>query len=82
MGEMISVKDAARIIGCREQKVREKMKRGVWDIGTVMTPKQRGSGQTYAYNVFIGKLASLLGREVSDIEKQIDEAAQTDAEGH
>ena len=33
MKEILTAAEAAREIGCTPQKVRERMKRGLWDLG-------------------------------------------------
>lgn len=47
----ISVKEAARQIGCSQQKVREKMKRGRWQIGFV-EPPEKGGSPIYEYFIY------------------------------
>lgn len=56
---IISAAEAARMLGCPAQKVRERMKRGIWKIGVV-----RKNGSNYTYDVSVQKLDALLKGEV------------------
>lgn len=53
--ELISANEAAKIIGCGAQKVREHMKRGIWDIGDYVPARKLG-GTRAEYNVSRRKL--------------------------
>ena len=61
VSERISVKDAAEILGCRPQGVREKMKRGIWDLGEAISPKQSGK-QHWEYHIYRAKIEHQIGR--------------------
>ena len=63
MNERVSVSDAAKELGCAAQAVRERMKRGIWDLGEVIEPCNM-SGKHYCYNIYRPKLDRLLGKEV------------------
>mgnify|MGYP006988844595 CR=1 FL=1 len=67
--ERIKVAKAAEILGVNQQAVREQMKRGMIDIGTVI-PKKRGKypKQMYDYWIFRAKLESFIGRKLTDEE--------------
>lgn len=60
--ERVSLPEAARMLGCGPQVVREYMKAGLWDLGEVIPPNMRGK-KTWAYYIYRDKLNKLLGRE-------------------
>ena len=39
MQDILNSSQAARVIGCGPQKVRERIKRGIWTFGTIVTAK-------------------------------------------
>lgn len=45
MKDILSANQTARIIGCAPQMVRERIKRGIWTFGTVVTAKEAGNTQ-------------------------------------
>lgn len=57
--EIISAREAAKIIGCGEQKVREHMKLGIWKIGEYIPAKKLGNKKA-EYNVYRRKLMKKL----------------------
>ena len=69
MKEVTKVPQAARIIGCTQQKVRERMTRGLWDLGVYIPP---GKGRRVAdYDIFKAKLESFIGRELTAEEMEV-----------
>lgn len=56
---IISAAEAARMLGCPAQKVRERMKRGIWKIGKVSKV-----GNNYTYDVSVQKLDALMKGEL------------------
>lgn len=56
--KIVSARRAGEMLGVPAQKVRERMKSGAWDIGTVVKT-DRG----YQYDVSIYKLRKLIGME-------------------
>lgn len=69
MREITTAPQAARIIGCRPQKVRERMKRGMWDLGNYIPPgKDR---RTADYDVLRWKLEKFIGRALTAEEMEI-----------
>lgn len=69
MKEVTKVPQAAIIIGCPQQKVRERMKRGIWDLGDYIPP---GKGRRIAdYDIFKHKLEKFIGRELTAEEREI-----------
>lgn len=61
MSQRVSVKDAAREIGCAEEYLRRQMKAGRWNIGEVVKPQK--SGMNYQYFIFRQRLDKFLGKE-------------------
>ena len=43
MYDILNAAQTARVIGCGQQKVRERIKRGIWTFGSVVTAKQSGN---------------------------------------
>lgn len=44
---VITAAEAARLLGVTPQMVRERMKRGLWDIGIVVEPEDGKIGKRY-----------------------------------
>ena len=59
MSESLTVKEAAKEIGCNPQYLRERMQEGIWDLGTCVKPK---GNKTFRYYVFRTKLDKFLGK--------------------
>ena len=59
--ERVSVKDAAREIGCAQEYLRRQMKAGRWDLGEVVKPSRNGC--QHEYFIFRAKLNKFLGKE-------------------
>ena len=59
--ERVSVEDAAALLGCNPQSVREHMKRGLWDIGSVIPPIP--PAKKFSYHIYRHKLYKHLGKE-------------------
>lgn len=55
----ISVPEAAKLIGCDPDYLRQRMKRKEWDLGEVVPPKTKGG--MYRYIIFKPKLETFLG---------------------
>ena len=62
MKELLTAEEAAREIGCTGQKVRERMKRGLWDLGEVINKDKLGRSGKNEYNIHRYKLERFLGR--------------------
>lgn len=65
MSERVTVKEAAKLIGCDAGFVRMKMrKKGEdhWDLGEVIKPGKAGGN--YRYYIFRSKLDAFLGRGI------------------
>ena len=60
--EILKPHEAAKEIGCSIQCVRLKMKKGLWDLGDAISPKQSGK-QHWEYNIMRWKLDKFLGRD-------------------
>ena len=70
MREILSAAQAARVIGCAPQMVRERIKRGIWTFGSVVTAKQSGNVQS-SYEIKKRDLAYWLGISVEEVERRI-----------
>lgn len=68
---IINSTQAAKIIGCSAQRVRERIKRGVWTFGSVVTPKQAGRGIQNCYEINVQKLANYLCISVEELERRL-----------
>ena len=55
----VTVAEAASIIGCDKDFLRQRMKRGEWDLGEVVPPNNKGG--IYRYIIFRPKLERFLG---------------------
>lgn len=71
MQEILSARQAARVIGCAPQKVRERMKRGIWTFGTVVTAKQTGNKKN-DYEINARKFSSWLGISMEELEEKLE----------
>ena len=65
MREILTASEAAREIGCTPQKVRERMKRGMWDLGEVIKKEKLGRNAKNEYNIYRHKLEKFTGRELT-----------------
>lgn len=63
MKEVLNASEAARILGCKSQKVREMMRRGLWDLGEVISGEELGRERN-EYVIWKWKLERLIGREL------------------
>ena len=70
MREIHRAAQAARVIGCAPQMVRERIKRGIWTFGSVVTAKQSGNVQS-SYEIKKRDLADWLGISVEEVERRI-----------
>ena len=70
MREILSAAQTARVIGCAPQMVRERIKRGIWTFGSVVTAKQSGTLQC-SYEVKKRDLADWLGISVDEVERRV-----------
>ena len=67
MKEILTAAQAAREIGCTAQKVRMRMKLGLWDLGEVIPAKKLGRVYSDEYNVHRRKLEKFLGRPIKEV---------------
>ena len=68
MAELLSASQAAAVIGCGPQMVRERMKRGIWSFGTVVTAKQSGNIKN-TYEIHKRDFAKWLGISLDELEE-------------
>ncbi len=60
----VKPKDAAKEIGCAVGYLRERMRKGDWDLGSVVKPKTKGGRCTY--HIFRPKLDLFIGKQTSN----------------
>lgn len=60
--QVLTAQEAARILGCTSQKVRERMRRGLWDLGRAIPPEETGKS-TWTYEIMRHKLEAFQGEE-------------------
>lgn len=66
--ERVPLPEAARILGCPPQSVREHMKRGLWDLGTV-TKMSPGRYQYHIYRAKLNRLIGIIDEEAAKSEE-------------
>lgn len=66
MKEIFNAQEAARYIGCTPQKVRERMKRKLWDLGEVIPKGKLGNKERSEYNIYRYKLEKHIGRKLTE----------------
>ncbi len=71
MNALLSAEQAAMLMECGSQKVRERMKQNDWDLGAVIPP--RNGGCKNAYEVNPKKLAELTGASVGEVFEALRE---------
>ena len=64
MREIISAAEAARILNCRPQKVRERIKAGRWTFGKAIPPAKPGGQITY--DIYARRMYQFFGMEIPD----------------
>ena len=70
MKDIINAKQAAKVIGCGPQMVRERIKRGIWTFGNVVTAKEAGRVQN-SYEINIQRLADHLCISREEVEGRL-----------
>lgn len=71
MKAFLTAQQAGRILGCAPKKVTERMRRGIWDIGTVVPSKEKNGNCTY--EIIPKKLAELAGASVEEVLEALKE---------
>ena len=71
MQDILNSSQAARVIGCGPQMVRERIKRGIWTFGSVVTRKESGNAQKNTYEINKHKLADFLGIPVEEVDRRL-----------
>lgn len=61
--ETMSVPEAARILGCNAQAVRERIKAGIWDFRERI-PREKTGNKQNSYVIYRRKLYRHIGKEV------------------
>ncbi len=71
MKDILTANQTARVIGCGPQRVRERIKRGIWTFGSVVTRKESGNAQKNTYEINKHKLADFLGISVEEVDRRL-----------
>lgn len=71
MHDIIDATKAAHVIGCSQQMVRERVKRGIWQIGQAVTGKEAGR-KKIAYEIHKKKLAEFLGITLEEVDRRLE----------
>lgn len=71
MRDVLNAVQAAKVIGCGPQKVRERIKRGIWTWGTVVTAKEAGNLNN-GYEVNLQELADWLHISREEVERRLE----------
>lgn len=71
MKDVLNALQTARVIGCAPQKVRERIKRGIWTFGSVVTAKDAGT-QFNAYEINKTQLADWLHIDVAEVDRRLE----------
>lgn len=69
MHDILNAAEAARAIGCCPQKVRERIKRGIWKFGSVVTASQSGNMEN-SYEINKRALAEWLRIPEAEVERR------------
>lgn len=59
--EIISAREAARILGVRPEKVRQRIRRGIWTFGTC-APKEKTGRKRDDFDISVRKLYEFIGK--------------------
>ena len=70
VNDILNASQTAKVIGCSAQRVRERLKRGIWDFGTVVKAKQSGKTQD-SYEINKYKLAKFLEISADGIDRRL-----------
>ena len=71
MRDVLNAVQAAKVIGCGPQKVRERIKRGIWTWGRVVTAKEAGNLHN-GYEVNLQELADWLHISREEVERRLE----------
>lgn len=71
MQDILTATQTARVIGCGPQRVRERIKRGIWSFGSVVTKKESGNTQKNTYEINKYKLAEWLGVSAEEVDRRL-----------
>lgn len=70
MKDILNACQTAKVIGCGPQMVRERIKRGIWTFGSVVTAKQSGNKQ-HSYEIKKYDLADFLHISVEEVDRRL-----------
>lgn len=70
MYDILNAAQTARAIGCGQQRVRERIKRGIWTFGVAIPPKQSGNIAN-SYEINKVALAEWLRISVEEVDRRV-----------
>lgn len=70
MQDILNATQTAKVIGCGTQRVRERIKRGIWDFGAVVKARQSGKKQD-SYEINKQKLADWLQIPIEEVDRRL-----------
>ncbi len=70
MRDILNAEETARVMHCGSQMVRERIKRGIWNFGTVVTAKQSGKRMN-SYEINKVALADFLRISPEEIDRRL-----------
>lgn len=70
MQDILSAAQTAKVIGCAPQRVRERIKRGIWTFGVVVTGKESGKIKS-SYEINKRELSVWLGIPTEEIDRRL-----------
>lgn len=68
MKEIFNAQEASKYIGCSAPKVRERMKRKLWDLGEVIPKTKLGNKERCEYNIYRSKLEKHIGKKLEEVD--------------
>ncbi len=71
MKDILSARQAAKVIGCSAQKVRVRIERNIWKFGRVVTAKESGR-VVNAYEIPKRSLARFLEIDVEEVDRRLE----------
>lgn len=71
MKDILSARQAAKVIGCSAQKVRVRIERNIWKFGRVVHAKEAGR-EVNAYEIPKRSLARFLEIDIEEVDRRLN----------
>lgn len=71
MKDILSARQAAKVIGCSAQKVRVRIERDIWKIGRVVPAKEAGR-KVNSYEIPKRSLARFLEIDMEELDRRLE----------